>query len=246
MKYCTLYTDGDITQSAGCDAVQTTNTATGRPQTATLWHVAGSPACQMTASSVASRMRTPGNMTDPYPVLPPCGHARRDTGCRLTSRKANPATALACGGYHLLTPSPRLGRQRLRPLQNHAPPRPPEPGPRHVCSTSDRHKPGHPEYRRCSMRPVVPLQAEATGTASPTPRSGGSANTASTPATTGPQGTTPDPASIEDIPAPQAHPPHAPPLAPPQLATRNCCITGSPARNHYFSETRTVTSRHKT
>ena len=25
-----------------------------------------------------------------------------------------------------------------------------EPGPRHTCNTSDRHKPGHPEYRQCT------------------------------------------------------------------------------------------------
>ena len=31
-------------------------------------------------------------------------------------------------------------RERLEPY---------EPGPRHVCNTGDRLKPGHPEYRRC-------------------------------------------------------------------------------------------------
>ena len=43
-----------------------------------------------------------------------------------------------------------MGRQRLQPLQTTRRLDPPEQGPRHTCNTSDRHKPRHPEYRRCS------------------------------------------------------------------------------------------------
>ena len=60
-----------------------------------------------------------------------------------------PGYCLGCGRFLLLSPVPgqRGGvcggtcRNRLEP---------PEPGPRHVCNTSDRLKPGHPEYRQCS------------------------------------------------------------------------------------------------
>lgn len=61
-----------------------------------------------------------------------------------------PGYCVTCGVFHLLTPVPgRPGagvcgapscRERLEPY---------EPGPRHVCNTSDRLKPGHPEYRQC-------------------------------------------------------------------------------------------------
>ena len=62
-----------------------------------------------------------------------------------------PGYCIVCGDFHLITPIPgHYGggvcgapscQERLQPY---------EPGPRHVCNTSDRLKPGHPEYRQCS------------------------------------------------------------------------------------------------
>ena len=67
-----------------------------------------------------------------------------------TPPDSEPGYCIICGDFHLITPVPgRRGgvcaapscRERLQPY---------EPGPRHVCNTSDRRKPGHPEYRQCS------------------------------------------------------------------------------------------------
>ena len=62
----------------------------------------------------------------------------------------DPGYCAGCGDYHLITrlpsdPAPICTWCReTRRLE------PPEPGPRHVCNTSSRLKPGHPEYRRCT------------------------------------------------------------------------------------------------
>lgn len=68
----------------------------------------------------------------------------------MTTPEGEPGYCIACHDYHLLTPVPEWGggacgnciaTRRLDP---------PEQGPSHICNTSDRHKPGHPEYRQCT------------------------------------------------------------------------------------------------
>ena len=61
-----------------------------------------------------------------------------------------PGYCIACGGYHLLTPVPDWGGSACAHCTATRRLDPPEPGPRHTCNTSDRRKPGHPEYRRCT------------------------------------------------------------------------------------------------
>ena len=60
-----------------------------------------------------------------------------------------PGYCIACGGYRLLAPVPGWGGNACGQCIATRRLDPPEPGPRHVCNTSDRLRPGHPEYRRC-------------------------------------------------------------------------------------------------
>ena len=64
--------------------------------------------------------------------------------------EGDPGYCTACGGFRLLTPVPEWGGNACQQCITTRRLDPPEPGPRHACNTSDRHKPGHPEYRQCS------------------------------------------------------------------------------------------------
>ena len=61
-----------------------------------------------------------------------------------------PGYCIACHQYHLTTPAPDWGGNACNHCKTTRRLDPPEPGPRHTCNTSDRHKPGHPEYRQCT------------------------------------------------------------------------------------------------
>ena len=62
----------------------------------------------------------------------------------------DPGYCAACGGFHLLTPVPEWGGSACAQCTATRRHDPPEPGRHHVCNTGDRHKPGRPEYRRCT------------------------------------------------------------------------------------------------
>lgn len=64
--------------------------------------------------------------------------------------EGEPGYCCACGEYHLLTPTPEWAGNACQQCKTTRRLDPPEPGPRHICNTSDRHKPGHPEYRQCT------------------------------------------------------------------------------------------------
>ena len=68
----------------------------------------------------------------------------------MTTPEGEPGYCIACRGFHLLTSVPAWGGPACSTCIATRRLDPPEPGPRHACNTSDRHKPGHPEYRRCS------------------------------------------------------------------------------------------------
>ena len=68
----------------------------------------------------------------------------------MTAPEGEPGYCIACHQYHLTTPVPEWGGNACRTCLATRRLDPPEPGPRHTCNTSDRHKPGHPEYRQCT------------------------------------------------------------------------------------------------
>ena len=68
----------------------------------------------------------------------------------MTTPEGEPGYCIACGNYRLTTPIPEWGGHACNHCKATRRLDPPEPGPRHVCNTSDRHKPGHPEYRQCT------------------------------------------------------------------------------------------------
>lgn len=61
-----------------------------------------------------------------------------------------PGYCIACRDWHMLTPVPEWGGGACQQCQATRRLDPPEPGSYHVCNTSDRLKPGHPDYRRCT------------------------------------------------------------------------------------------------
>ena len=68
----------------------------------------------------------------------------------MTSPEGEPGYCIACRAYHLLTPVPEWGGPACNQCITTRRLDPPEPGPRHTCNTSNRPKPGHPEYRQCT------------------------------------------------------------------------------------------------
>jgi len=61
-----------------------------------------------------------------------------------------PGYCCACREFRLLSPVPEWGGSACGHCIATRRLDPPEPGPRHVCNTGDRRRPGHPEYRQCS------------------------------------------------------------------------------------------------
>ena len=68
----------------------------------------------------------------------------------MTAEEGEPGYCIACGGYHLLTEVPEWGGNACNQCITTRRLDPPEPGPRHTCNTSTRHKPGQPQYRQCT------------------------------------------------------------------------------------------------
>jgi len=68
----------------------------------------------------------------------------------VTAEEGEPGYCIACGGYHLLTEVPEWGGNACNQCITTRRLDPPEPGPRHTCNTSTRHKPGQPQYRQCT------------------------------------------------------------------------------------------------
>ena len=67
-----------------------------------------------------------------------------------TESPGEPGYCIACRGFRLLTPVPEWGGHACAHCISTHRLDPPEPGPRHVCNTRDRRKPGHPENRQCT------------------------------------------------------------------------------------------------
>ena len=68
----------------------------------------------------------------------------------MTTDEGEPGYCIACRDWHMLTPVPEWGGWACQQCKATRRLDPPEEGPRHVCNTSSRHKPGQPEYRRCA------------------------------------------------------------------------------------------------